>query len=285
MKPAQLARQLQPLLPSLCCPRCRRPFSLTEQSLVCSNGHCFDLSRRGYVNLAPGHSQETEKYDAALFESRSAILEAGFYAPVVEAVSRALQVRFGSQPFSLADVGCGEGFYARSIARRFPLAQVLGLDISRDAITAAARQFPGAAWLVADLKHLPIADGGADVVLDALTPADYAEFARVLAPDGLLIKVAPGQDYLREIRDAVAPFLRSGAAYNDQRVIRHLEEHADILSLQDIRSTSPLTPDQARAFLRMTPMTFSVPAEALEAIALKQITLHMQVLCCRPLRP
>jgi hypothetical protein len=30
----------------------------------------------------------------------------------------------------------------------------------------------------------------------------------------------------------------------------------------------------------MTPMTFSVPAEALEKIVLDQITIHMQVLSC-----
>lgn len=281
MKPAVLAGQLRPLLPSLCCPRCRNPFSLTEQSLICSDGHCFDLSRRGYINLAPSHDQSGEKYDAALFESRSCVLEAGFYAPVADAAIRCLEQAFPEGAFTLLDVGCGEGYYARQLAGHFPSAHVLGLDISRDAITAAARQSHNAVWLVADLKHLPIADGCADAVLDVLTPADYAEFRRVLSPEGLLIKVIPGDDYLREIREAVAPFLRGGADYSGQRVLEHLFQHAQILSQQEIRHTLPLTPELSRAFLRMTPMTFSVPEDALQTISLSQITIHMQLLCCR----
>lgn len=281
MKPAVLAGQLRPLLPDLCCPRCHDPFSLTEQSLICSNGHCFDLSRRGYVNLAPGHDQSGEKYDASLFESRSRVLEAGFYAPVADAAIHCLQQSFPEKAFTLLDVGCGEGYYARRLAEHFPTSHILGLDISRDAITAAARQSRSAVWLVADLKHLPIADGCADAVLDVLTPADYAEFRRVLSPEGRLIKVIPGDDYLREIREAVAPFLRGGTDYSGQRVLEHLAQHAQILSQKEIRHTLPLTPELSHAFLRMTPMTFSVPEEALQSIALSRITIHMHLLCCR----
>jgi len=39
-----------------------------------------------------------------------------------------------------------------------------------------------------------------DARTDVLTPANYDEFRRVLSPDGMLVKVYPGQDYLREIR-------------------------------------------------------------------------------------
>ena len=90
MKPAVLAARLSPLLSVLRCPRCYAPFRLTEQSLVCEQGHCYDLSRRGYVNLAPSHDQSAEKYDAELFDSRRIVLEGGFYQPVLEAVASIL---------------------------------------------------------------------------------------------------------------------------------------------------------------------------------------------------
>ena len=93
MKPAILAQRLRPVLPHLICPQCGAAFALTDQSLICQNGHCFDLSRRGYVNLAPSHRQSAEKYDAALFESRGRILADGFYAPVLEAVCGLLELR------------------------------------------------------------------------------------------------------------------------------------------------------------------------------------------------
>ena len=278
MKPAVLAGRISPLLPQLRCPRCASPFALAEQSLVCANRHCYDLSRKGYINLAPSHDQSAEKYDAQLFDSRRIVLEGGFYQPVLQAVASLLPA---DASFTLLDVGCGEGWYARSLADQFANGIFWGLDISRDAITAAARVPCRANWLVADLKHLPFADGCADVVLDVLTPADYAAFARVLKPGGRLIKVIPGESYLEEVRRAVAPWLRGGDSYDNSRVLEHLKQHAIIDGQIEIRRTLPITPEQSRAFLRMTPMTFSVPAEVLEKIALETITIHMQVLSCR----
>ena len=277
MKPAVLAQRLAPLMSVLRCPRCRTAFELNGTSLVCENRHCYDLSRRGYVNLAPSHDQAAEKYDAELFESRRLVFEHGFYHPVAEAIAGLLP----DVPLTVLDAGCGEGYYARSLAERFPQAQLIGLDISRDAITAAAREQSRANWLVADLKHLPVADHSADVVLDVLTPADYAEFRRVLKPDGMLVKVIPGADYLCEVRKAVSPWLRSGDTYDNTRVIDHLKEHADIAEECEVRITRPLSADESRAFLRMTPMTFSVPADVLDTLEIPQITIHMQVFKCR----
>ena len=278
MKPAQLAKRLSPSLPHLCCPRCRSAFHLTEQSLVCENNHCFDLSRRGYVNLAPSHDQNAEKYDAALFESRRMVFANGFYEPVVNAIAALLPEQ---EPFFLLDAGCGEGYYARLIAQRFPDTAILGVDISRDAVTAAAREASAVNWMVADLKHLPIQDSSIDVLLDVLTPADYEEFSRVLKPDGILIKVIPGADYLCEVRKAVAPWLKNGAEYDNARVLDHLRAHADILNETEVRVATPLSPDLSRAFLRMTPMTFSVPKEVLDTLAISGITIHMHVVACR----
>ena len=277
MKPAVLAQRLAPLMDVLRCPRCQSAFELNGASLICQNRHCYDLSRRGYVNLAPSHDQDAEKYDAALFDSRRLVFEHDFYRPIAQAIAKWMPQ--GSA--IVLDAGCGEGYYARLLAQHFPQARILGLDISRDAVTAAAR-LPGSVnYLVADLKHLPIADHSADVLLDVLTPADYAEFARVLKPDGMMIKVVPGADYLCEVRKAVAPWLRSGEVYDNTRVVEHLKEHAQIEEEAEVRVTRPLTPEESHAFLRMTPMTFSVPAEALDALTLSTITIHMQVFKCR----
>ena len=277
MKPAVLAQRLAPLMPVLRCPRCQSAFELNGASLLCQNRHCYDLSRRGYVNLAPSHDQATEKYDAELFDSRRTVFEHGFYQPVLEAIAK----WFSDEPAIVLDAGCGEGYYARLLAEQFPQIQMLGLDISRDAITAAAREQSRANWLVADLKRLPVADHCADLLLDVLTPADYAEFGRVLKKDGWLIKVVPGSDYLREVRKAVAPWLRSGDTYDNTRVLEHLKEHADIADETEVCITRALSPEESRAFLRMTPMTFSVPSDVLDTLNLSQITIHMHVLKCR----
>lgn len=281
MKTAVLAQKFSPLLVKLRCPICGGVFSSTNQSLVCAQGHCFDLSRRGYANLAPAHNQALEKYGAGLFENRTRVFEDGFYQPVADAILDMLHRRFGSRPFTLLDIGCGEGYYAHAISQRFPNATVVGLDLSRDAIAAAARGGDREHWLVGDLKRLPFADGSADVLLDVLTPADYAEFRRVLSRDGELIKVVPEAGYLRQVRLAVADHLRGGDVYDNALVLSLLGEHAQILEETPVNETRPLSPAQSYAFLRMTPMTFSVPEEVLCGLTLDEITIQMRILRCR----
>lgn len=286
MKLSLLAAQTAPILPLLRCPHCWEAFSLRqEQSLICSQGHCFDLSAKGYVNLAPGHNQQAEKYDGALFASRRLVLQRGFYAILLEAVARMiLEALPQGKPFTLLDAGCGEGFYARELARRFPAARVLGLDLSRDAISAAARESRAESvdvhWLVGNLARLPLADHSVDVLLNILTPADYAQFSRVLSEGGFLVKVVPGPRYLEQVRAGVAEHLRS-AAYSNQRVLEHLQAHGQILERCSVLGTFPVTPQEAAAFLSMTPMTFGVGEEALGDISFSEITLDLEILRVR----
>lgn len=276
----RVQEQLMPQIHRLRCPRCSHPFTMDGASLRCSQGHCYDLSAKGYVNLAPQHNQSKEKYDAELFTSRSRVLEDGFYEPVLDAVSAMLQARYADSPFSLLDAGCGEGYYSRLLAERFSSASVIGVDLSRDGIIAAARKPGRALWLVADLKQLPLAEHETDCVLDVFTPANYQEFSRVLKPEGELIKVIPDTDYLCEIRRAFQPYLLK-EGYSNQQVLDHLQRHCQILEQVEIRKTFPLTPEQSRCFLHMTPMGFSVPKEQLADTLLTQITLHLRVLRCR----
>ena len=119
MKIEKLVQHWEPELPLLCCPKCGAEFTLESGQLRCQGGHCYDLSAKGYVNLAPNHDQK-EKYDAALFEARSRIFADGFYRPVLDTVAGMLTRRFGERSFTLADVGCGEGYYCAELARRFP---------------------------------------------------------------------------------------------------------------------------------------------------------------------
>ena len=227
------------------------------------------------MNLAPNHDQKKEKYDAALFEARSRIFADGFYRPVLDTVAGMLTRRFGERSFTLADVGCGEGYYCAELARRFPSSAFFGVDLSRDGIQRAARNRE-ACWMVADLKRLPFVPGGMDVVLDVLTPADYQAFSSVLGESGVLIKVIPGADYLKEVRNLFRDRLRN-PDYDNERVLRHLEAHGEILERATVWAEFPLDERQSADFLRMTPMTFSIPEEERREKQVEKITIHMEV--------
>lgn len=177
------------------CPLCMAPLALSGQSLLCANGHCFDVSAKGYVNLAAGRGQSV-KYDKALFESRGALLRDGFYVHVLDAV---VGVLASGVPRRVLDAGCGEGYYARALAQRLG-AELYAFDLSRDAIMLAARGGSPVRLMVADMTNIPLQTGTIDAVLDAFSPAHYGEYARVLKPGGLLVKVIPAPEHLFELR-------------------------------------------------------------------------------------
>lgn len=267
------------VLPLLCCPLCHAALTAGNGSLVCENGHSYDLSAKGYVNLAPWQRQQDFAYGKALFENRRAVLRAGFYQPVLDA---ATQLMNGAE--SILDAGCGEGWYAWQLAKRFLGARVLGADLSRDGIALAASQ-KEAAFFVADVTRLPVTPNSLDAVLDVLTPADYAQFAKALKKGGRLIKALPQSDYLIEIRDIVKNRLQS-EAYSNERVITHLQKHAAVLETRRVCETFAVPMEMGARFLRMTPMTMGLSEDELQALTPPtQITIDMLVLACEPTAP
>mgnify|MGYP002227234967 FL=1 len=52
----------------LACPKCHQQLHLENKTLKCENNHCYDISKRGYINLLlnpdkatnnPGDSKES----------------------------------------------------------------------------------------------------------------------------------------------------------------------------------------------------------------------------------
>jgi malonyl-CoA O-methyltransferase len=119
-------------------------------------------------------------------------------------------IRFA--PSRALDVGTGTGRGIRRLRKRYPRAQLLGLDIS-PAMLARARRAGGwwrrPAWVCGDLERLPFADARLDLVLSSLAlqwcndlDLTLTGFRRVLAPGGLLMFTTFGPDTLRELRAA-----------------------------------------------------------------------------------
>ena len=257
---------IQPLLR---CPLCAGAFARREGSLVCGRGHCYDIARQGYVSFAP---QRREKlYTKQLFESRARVFESGLFSPVVEAIGGAL-TRFVSQSAPVVvDAGCGEGYYIRSVCPGWEMTRV-GFDLSKDAVRLAARSDRGAAFFAADLAHIPLADGCADAVLDVFTPANYAEFKRILKPGGVLIKLAPRAGYLRELRAAARGLLKN-AEYDGAQVDRYARERMDVLEQRIITYKRGVSPELARELARMTPMLAGIDADQLDLSGITEFTI------------
>lgn len=125
-------------------------------------------------------------------------------------------------PGRILDLGCSRGGSFAELSRRYPAAQLLGLDVSHAMLggAQAARPAwqrwlgigkPAPARLQADAERLPLAARSTALVwsnlllhwLDNPLPA-LAEAHRVLEVGGLLMFSTLGPDTLRELRSAFA---------------------------------------------------------------------------------
>ena len=258
------------------CPICQENLTLVETSLKCDNRHSFDLAKFGYVNLAPQIKQSTN-YDKENFQNRQQILEAGFYQAILEGISDILAARPSAK--TVLDIGCGEGFYSRKLQESHSDKTFYAFDISKDSVQIAAKSETNWAvnWFVGDLARLPIKDASMDILLDIFSPANYGEFRRVLSKDGILIKVIPTENHLKEIRQIVQDQLTK-KDYSNQDIKEHFQEHFSIQSSQIASLTKPLSTEQRQALLSMTPLLFHVNQSQIDWSQLTEITIEAEIL-------
>lgn len=254
------------------CPICKGAMHLDQSSLVCIKRHNFNLAKQGFVNFL-GQAKGDKHYDMASFEKRSQILEAGYYDGILVALAEAMEAYPDHQ--SVLDVACGEGYYSRQLAQRFDK-NFMAFDLSRDSILLAARQNPqkNVAWLVADLANLPLMDQSVDLILDIFSPAHYQEFGRVLAEGGLVLKVIPHKDHLKEFRQ----LLPDSTPYSNRDVLEHFQESCQLLKRIPISQTYTMPADHVQTFADMTPLFFHADKDRLDLTQVTELTVAGELL-------
>ena len=254
------------------CPLCHGAITAGDTSLRCENGHDFAVSKKGYADFCP--AAKAGAYDDALFNSRSRFIAGGFYGELVEAMRKLLP------DGPILDAGCGEGSFLKAVCPDPASRPCIGLDLSRPGVQRAARGGGGWLWAVGDLSRLPLQSGSMAVILNILSPANYPEFNRILRPDGIVIKVVPGERYLTEVRALAKDKLRHDG-YSNERVVQLFRDKFDLLSSREINDTYPLTPAQATDLVSMTPLTQGIEKEQLNIAALTSVTIHLHILVGR----
>ena len=186
------------------CPICKERFEKNASSLVCPNNHCFDLSKRGYVNLLRPSKSASVRHgdDKLMVESRKNFLNAGFYAPLSNAIIEELRAN-APQNAVILDAGCGEGYYTVNVKNALKTEHVYGIDVSRDAIHAASLRDKTLRLAVASIFDLPVENESIDVMINLFAPYDGKEFSRVLKAGGLLVRAFPAERHLWELKCAV----------------------------------------------------------------------------------
>lgn len=129
-------------MPELACPVCGGALHREERSLRCGAGHCYDIARQGYVNLLRTNRSKDKRHgdDKRMVAARTAFLDAGYYAPLRDAIAAAA-TEYTSGDADVLDAGCGEGYYTAHVLHTLQAQgaspSVCGVDISRDALICA----------------------------------------------------------------------------------------------------------------------------------------------------
>ena len=257
------------------CPICKKRLEEQGRSLVCENKHCFDLSKKGYVNLLrPSRSGGIRHGDDALMVSaRTAFLGAGFYDVLRDAVTETV-LTYANQNIFILDAGCGEGFYTSHIrkATEDQNISVYGIDVSKDAIHAAAVRDKKIRLAVASIFDLPVENGSIDLLLNLFAPYDAAEFSRVLKKEGVLLRVFPRERHLFELKTAVydTPY--------ENEIDTFLLDGFELLEKREI--TFPLSlhaPEYIDTLFKMTPYYYKTSREGQARLrALSSLETHAE---------
>ena len=123
-------------------------------------------------------------------------------------------------PGAIIDAGCGTGFAAQALRKRYPRATLIGLDIAPAMLQRSRSRIPRwkkwigsgrEVFVCGDNERLPVRSACMDMLWSNLAfqwssdlTVVFAECQRVLRPGGLLMFTTFGPDTLKELRAAWA---------------------------------------------------------------------------------
>jgi malonyl-CoA O-methyltransferase len=117
------------------------------------------------------------------------------------------------KPEVILDVGCGTGWGTQDLLKKYKRAKILSLDLSPQMLRQTKSK---GSWIrrpgliCADAEQIPLQNESVDLVFSNLMLqwCDYkkvfAEFKRILKPDGLLMFSTFGPDTLKELKQSWA---------------------------------------------------------------------------------
>ncbi|AOY87652.1 rRNA (guanine-N1)-methyltransferase [Marinobacter salinus] len=269
---------------ALACPLDGGRLQAIGKSWCCDAGHSFDVARQGYVHLLPVQNKRSKDPgdNKQMVAARQRFLNQGFYQPIAEAVNQAVLSDLPDKgTVNVLDAGCGDGYYLRFLASAVQTSQelaLLGVDISKWAVLAAAKQNGGSRWVVGSNANLPVLPETLDRVLCLFGFPVYGEFARVLKPGGQIVQVDAGPGHLRELREVV---------YAELKAQKEQEQPAPggfhYLGSERVQYDLVLhEKEQVADLLAMTPHLYRASAEGrARAEGLQSLTVSVDVLLRR----
>ena len=242
----------------LLCPLCGAVLGKEDRVWQCPNRHSFDIARQGYVNLLPVQQKRSlqpgDTKEQVL--SRREFLDGGFYAPIAQALCEMAKDFTGP----ILDVGCGEGYYSSRLQEALG-AELVGLDISKEAVRWAAGRYKNALWLCASAARLPVKDQSVGLLTSLFALTLPEEFKRVLRPDGAFIQVLAAEDHLLGLKSIIYPEL----THKEKDSVPELPGFR-LAESRRVRFTFTVEDAQVQNLLSMTPHVYRIGKEGADRL-------------------
>lgn len=230
------------------CPVCNKNLIASDNAYSCENGHSFDISKEGYINLLMSQQSSLKRHgdDKMMVRARRDFLNKGFYAQLKDELCSTIR-EFVFDGGCIADIGCGEGYYTGAVSDCGNYS-VSGIDISKAALKYAAKSIKCASFAVASAFSLPFAHDEFDCVLNVFAPSAYEEFSRVLKDEGVLIKIVPLEEHLWDLKCAVyeEPYKNKPEIRNEDLFklvsVKELKYNIELECNEDIINLFKMTP-------------------------------------------
>src|SRR5699024_5130818 len=124
------------------------------------------------------------------------------------------------------------------------------------------------------------ADQSTCIILNILSPANYKEFKRVLAPDGFVIKVVPRANYLMELRDIIFTD-ENKKKYSNDETVTHFKEHINKMKKSKVNYSNVIKREELMNLVQMTKLNWNVEKERLNVFMNQgspEITVDLDIL-------
>ena len=268
----------------LLCPVCKESLQANEsnKSLSCVNNHSFDRARQGYLNLLLAHKKKSKNPGDSqeMVIARQAFLNTDFYRPISDSLNQIiidLTLKL-EQPIQVLDIGCGEGYYSQRMHHSLSDHQIdhklFGLDISKDAVIAAAKRAKADAheaakdmtneWLVASAIDIPLREKSIDIATCLFTRLMPESYHKVIKQDGYFICVNTGEKHLIELREK----LYNQITKVEFDPIKNMGDDFELVDHQQVSYQNTLSSQQqVQDLLLMTPHNWRTKADKKESLA------------------
>ncbi|MGK0468349.1 putative RNA methyltransferase [Clostridium sp.] len=195
------------------CPVCNLCLEKHEKQYVCLNNHSYDIASKGYINLLLANQKNTKEPGDSkkMMEGRRDFLNKGYYHTFSERLNQVIISNISGNNINILDAGCGEGYFLWELKEAIRVEQsnsmqnrefeFFGVDISKAAITYAAKRDKKIKFIVGSNFNLPIMTNTIDIIIRNFAPSDEAELKRVLKDKGKLVVVTPGVQHLYGLKE------------------------------------------------------------------------------------